>query len=536
MSEPGTLLSCLERAAASDEGVRFLDRSEERSVLYRDVLERARSVAGGLAAIGIEPGSRVAVAVPTGPEFYDAFFGVLAAGAVPLSLPLPPRFGSRRGFNEELRASVKAAGARLVLTDVAARLRRSGLADLTVVALGELPEGPPLLVDRDPDSIALVQLSSGTTGTPKPIPLTHRQLLANVRAIRDRILECYPAERGYEHGGVSWLPLYHDMGLVGAVLTALAHPAPLTLMKPEEFVARPARWLQAISRYRATISAAPHFAYELALERVRDDEMQGVDLSSWLLALDGAEPVTASTLERFYRRFRDYGLRREALTPVYGLAEASLAVTFSDPRTSFSYRSFDGAALVEKEEAVETAGGVEIVSSGKPVSGVDVEIADEGGERLPEGRVGRVLIRGPSVTSDGVDAEGFLDTGDRGFFWDGELYLCGRSRDLLILRGRNYAPEMIEDAVEGVSGLRAGAVAAVSLLGERGEGLCLLAERGFDLVPEDEERAIDEIRVLVVERCGVDPAVVFLDPGALPRTSSGKIRRQEAARLFAVLV
>jgi acyl-CoA synthetase (AMP-forming)/AMP-acid ligase II len=147
--------------------------------------------------------------------------------------------------------------------------------------------------------------------------------------------------------------------------------------------------------------------------------------------------------------------------------------------------------------------------------------------------VGRVLVRGPSVTSDGVDAEGFLDTGDRGFLCDGELYLCGRSRDLLILRGRNYAPEMIEEAVEGVSGLRAGAVAAVSLLGERGEGLCLLAERGFDLAPEDEERAIDEIRVLVVERCGVDPAVVFLDPGALPRTSSGKIRRQEAARLFA---
>ena len=530
MSEPGTLLSCLERAAASGEGVRFLDRSEETTVLYRDLLERARIVAGGLAAIGIEPGSPVAVAVPTGPSFYDAFFGVLAAGAAPLSLPLPPRFGSRRGFDDELRASVKAVGARLVLTDAVARFR---LSDLPVVALGELPEAPPRLIEGEPDSIALVQLSSGTTGAPKPIPLTHRQLLVNVRAIRDRILECYPKERGYEHGGVSWLPLYHDMGLVGAVLTALAHPAPLTLMKPEEFVARPARWLQAISRYRATISAAPHFAYELTVERVRDDELQGVDLSSWLLALDGAEPVTASTLERFYRRFRAYGLRREALTPVYGLAEASLAVTFSDPDRSFTCRSFDGAALVENGEAVETAGGVEIVSSGKPVPGVDVEIAGEDRERRPDGRVGRVLVRGPSVTSDGVDAEGFLDTGDRGFLCDGELYLCGRSRDLLILRGRNYAPEMIEEAVEGVSGLRAGAVAAVSLLGGRGEGLCLLAERGFDLAPEDEERAIDEIRARVVARCGVDPVVVFLDPGALPRTSSGKIRRQEAARLFA---
>jgi acyl-CoA synthetase (AMP-forming)/AMP-acid ligase II len=530
MTAPGTLLSCLERAAAAGGSVRFIDRSDERIVPYREVLERARAVAGGLAAMGIEPGSRVAVAVPTGPSFYDAFFGVLAAGAAPLSLPLPPRFGSRRGFDEEIRASVTAAGARLVLTDVAGRVR---LPDLDVVALGELPDARPRLVDGDPESLALVQLSSGTTGTPRPIPLTHRQLLTNVRAIQDRILACYPAERGHEHGGVSWLPLYHDMGLVGAVLTALAQPAPLALMKPEEFVARPARWLQAISRYRATVSAAPNFAYELAVERVRDEELQGVDLSSWLVALDGAEPVTASTLERFYRRFSAYGLRREALTPVYGLAEASLAVTFSDPDRAFIYRSFDAAALVENGEAVETAAGVEIVSSGKPVPGVDVAIADEGGARLAEGRVGRVLVRGPSVTSEGVDPDGFLDTGDRGFLREGGLYVCGRTRDLLILRGRNFSPEMIEEAVEGVPGLRAGAVAAVSIHGERGGGLCLLAERGFDVVCEDEARAEDEIRARVVERCGVDPKVVLLDPGSLPRTSSGKIRRQEAARLFA---
>jgi acyl-CoA synthetase (AMP-forming)/AMP-acid ligase II len=530
MSEPGTLLSCLERAARAGEVVRFLERSEERPVSYLDLLESARAVAGGLAAIGVEPGSRVAVAVPTGPEFYHAFFGVLAAGAVPLSLPLPPRFGSLRGFPSEIQASLKAAKARLVLTDTAPRLSLLGLSDPPVVALPDLPAKRALHVDLDPDALALVQLSSGTTGAPKPIPLTHRQLLANVRAIRERVLECYPAERGYEHGGVSWLPLYHDMGLVGAVLTALAHPAPLVLMKPEEFVARPARWLQAISRYRATISAAPHFAFELALEKVRDDELRDVDLSCWLLALDGAEPVTASTLSRFYHRFREYGLRREALTPVYGLAEASLAVTFSDPGAPFSSRSFDVDALLEDGRAVAKTAGLEIVSSGKPVPGVEIEIADEGGERLSEGRVGRVLVRGPSVTSEGVDAQGFLDTGDRGFFCEGELYLFGRSRDILVLRGRNYAPEWIEEALEGVPGLKAGAVAAVPRLGERGEGLLVLAERGFDLVAE---RAIDEIRMRVVERCGVDPVVVLLDPGALPRTSSGKIRRREAARLFA---
>ncbi len=518
MNEPRTLLSCLERAASRGEEVRFLDRSQEYIVSYREVLERAGAVAGGLAAMGIGPRSRVAVAVPTGPEFYHAFFGVLAAGAAPLSLPLAARFGSRRAFDDEMRASLKAAGAHLVLADVAGRVR---LADVDVALLGELPEARSRFIDGEPDSLALVQLSSGTTGAPRPIPLTHRQLLANVSAIRDRILERYPAA-SYAHGGVSWLPLYHDMGLVGAVLTAIAQPAPLTLIKPEEFVARPARWLQAISRHRATISAAPHFAYELAVEKIRDEELEGCDLSCWLLALDGAEPVTAPTLSRFYERFRAFGLREEALTPVYGLAEASLAVTFSDPGSPFTFRSFDGDALVERETAVE-GGELRLVSSGKPLPGMDVEIGDGAGVRLPEGRVGRIRIRGTSVTSEGVDGDGFLDTGDRGFFWGGDLYLCGRSRDLLILRGRNFAPEMVEDALAGVPGLRPGAVAAVS----NREGLFVLVERGFGLV------AIDDVRARVIERCGVDPLVLVLEPGALPRTSSGKIRRQEAARLFA---
>jgi acyl-CoA synthetase (AMP-forming)/AMP-acid ligase II len=518
MSDSRTLLACLERAAACGEGVRFLGRSEERWLSYRDILERARVVAGGLRELGVERGARVAVAAPTAPSFYDAFFGVLAAGASPLSLPLPPRFGGGHSFREELRASLEAAGVRLVLTDVPDRVR---IGDVPVVSLPELPDATPLLVESDPDSIALVQLSSGTTGTPKAVPLTHRQLLSNVRAIRDRIRESYPAE-SHAHGTVSWLPLYHDMGLVGAVLTSLAEPAPLALMKPEEFVARPARWLQAISRTRATISAAPHFAYDLALDKVRDEELEGVDLSSWLLALDGAEPVIASGLSRFYERFRAHGLRREALTPVYGLAEASLAVTFSDPRTPFTVRSFASEPLA-KGQAIESAEGVELVSSGRPLSGVRVEIADESGARLSSGRIGRVLVRGPSVTSEGLDPDEFLDTGDLGFFCADELYLCGRSRDLLILRGRNYSPEMIERALVGIPGIRS--VAAVSCQ----RGLCVLAERSPKL---DEPRAIEEIRTRVLDRCGVDPRVIFLRTGSLPRTSSGKIRRQEAARLF----
>jgi acyl-CoA synthetase (AMP-forming)/AMP-acid ligase II len=522
MSEPSTLLRCLDRAAASGEAVRFVERSRDRWLTYREILDRSRAVAGGLKELGVEPGARVGVAAPTGPSFYEAFFGVVAAGGAPISLPLPPRFGSGGVALDELGASLRAAGARLVLTDVEGRVR---LPDVGVLSLGEIPDATPHEVDRDADSLALVQLSSGTTGAPKPVPLTHRQILSNVRAIADRILESYPADR-HRHGGVSWLPLYHDMGLVGAALTAMAHPAPLALLKPEDFVGRPARWLQTLSRLGATVSAAPNFAYDLAVDRIRDDELEGVDLSRWLVALVGAEPVSATTLARFQERFRGYGLREEALTPVYGLAEASLAVTFSHPRAPFTSRKFDGRLLSEGR-AVEEPAGVGMVSAGTPLQGVEVEIADSDGARLPEARVGRVLVRGASVTSEGVDAEGLLDTGDLGFVHEGELYLSGRSRDLLILRGRNVSPDAIEDALTGIPGLRA--AAAVS----RGPELLLLVERSAALAMEEEKTIVDEIRTRALERCGVDPRVILLEAGALPRTSSGKIRRREAARLFA---
>ncbi len=266
------------------------------------------------------------------------------------------------------------------------------------------------------------------------------------------------------------------------------------------------------------------------------------NLSCWLLALDGAEAVTPETLERFYQRFRGCGLRREALTPVYGLAEASLAVTFSDPRSPFVWRSFERAALVEEARArtaPDGPDGLPLTSCGSPLPGVELRIADEDGNSLEEAKIGRVLIQGPSVAKGYLDREegedlvhdGFLDTGDRGFLLGGELYLCGRTKDLIILRGRNYAPEHIEQAVEGVPGTRPGGSAAVGILTREGEGLAILVERG----PEPTEaELVPALRARVAERCGVVPdRLVLLDPGALPRTSSGKIRRREAARLFA---
>lgn len=519
MIEPRTLPECLKRAAESRSGVHFVERTGGETFLsYAEIHERALEVAAGLRRVGITEGDRIAVATPTGPDFYDGFFGSVLAGAVPVSLPLPRRFGPTDDYLREVGAMLGSCGARLVLT---AERYRSLLAEIGT-ELGtwcprELPRAMSVGAAVSPDDLALVQFSSGTTAVPKAVALTHAQLLANVRAILDVFLSSYPEDDDFQHRGVSWLPLYHDMGLVGAVLTALVRPGPLVLMAPELFIARPARWLQAISRHRASVSAAPHFAYALCLERIKDDELDGVDLSSWRLALDGAEMVTPATLDRFFARFRHFGLREEALTPVYGLAEAGLAVTFSDPKHRFRARRFGGRTLV---------------SAGKPLPGFDVRIAGAG-----DNGVGRVQVRGPSIMSGYLGAkaetehalvEGWLETGDEGFLDGGELFLTGRNRSKLVLRGGNYAPEIFEHALEAIDGVHVGSVVATSVVTDRGEELVMLVESR--MASPDTARTIS---ATLSERTGFVPhRVVLVEPGTLPRTSSGKLRREEAVHRF----
>ena len=463
-------------------------------------------------------GDRVAVAIPTGIEFYDAFFGAVHAGAVPVSLPLPRRFGPVDDYLRATDGMLATSGARILLASERNRkLLSPAKTELGTRCAAELPRGTHARVEVSPDALGLVQFSSGTTDAPKAVALTHAHVIANVDAILGAFLSAYPEKDGFEHRGVSWLPLYHDMGLVGAFLTALVRPGPLALMSPELFVARPARWLQAISHHRASVSAAPHFAYAMCLDRIRDDELDGVDLSSWRLALDGAETVTPSTLERFYERYRRYGLREEALTPVYGLAEAGLAVTFSPPKSRFRVRTFDGRP---------------IVSAGEALPGFDVEIANPSADG-----VGRVLVRGPSImsgylgnaaASESALVDGWLDTGDEGFVEGGELYITGRDRDKVVLRGGNYAPEVFEEALDGVAGVRTGSVVATSVVTDGGEELVILAE-----AKSPQPDAAKSISAVLSERTGFVPhRVVLLDPGALPRTSSGKLRREEAARRF----
>ena len=544
---PETINDYLERAGRHPEGgLRFVDR-EERAVWFgwAEVRERAEAVAGGLAALGITPRDRVALVFPTGIEFFDGFFGALLAGAVPVPLYPPVRLGRMGEYLARTARMIEVSGARLVLAD--SRVKRI-LGEAIAVArpplgcrtVGELPKGEAPPARPAPTDLALVQFSSGTTVDPKPVALSHRALVAQTE-ILNGFWQDTPELR---HSGVSWLPLYHDMGLIGCVFPALSRDATLTLLGPELFVARPALWLRALSRYRGTISPAPNFAYSLCVTRVTDEEMEGADLSGWRTALNGAEPVAPSVLTAFCERFARWGFRAEALTPVYGLSEAALAVTFSDLDRPFSIARFDREELAHEGAARETPNGREIVSVGRPVPGFSLRVVDEDGHDLPAGRVGRVWISGPSLMDGYLGhpeatarafQDGWLDTGDLGFLHGGELYLTGRAKDAVILRGRNYAPDEIERAADAVPGVRSGCVVAASWLPEDapGEVLALFVEVSRQATPEEREALPQSCREAVLAATGLAvDRVVTLEPGTIPRTSSGKLRRGETLRLY----
>lgn len=551
---PRTLPDLLERAAAvTDRGVHLVDRHEREVFLsWHRLAAAARRTAGGLRAAGVRPGDRVALVHPTGRELLEGLFGAFHSGAVPVVLPPPARLGGGGEYPRRTAAMLRAAGARAVLAgrragpllDAAVAAADPELGRLEVDALAGAAAGPVEPHRPEPDELALVQFSSGTTADPRPAGLGHRAVLAQVEILNG----FWPEAEGLVHRGVSWLPLHHDMGLIGCLFPALERAGDLTLLPPELFVARPAAWLRAISRHRATISPAPNFAYGLCVERVRDEELDGVDLSSWRVALDGAEPVAAGTLRAFARRFRRWGFRPEALTPVYGLSEAALAVTFSAIARPFRSRRFERSSLAPGRvpRLADGADGRELVSLGRPVPGFRLEVRDaaSGGEPAPgparPGAVGRVWIQGPSLMEGylGRPAEtaralrdGWLDTGDLGFVRDGELYLTGRAKDVVILRGRNYGPEEIEAAACGVAGVRA--AAAVSRMPEDGhrEELVLLVEPARGTSPEEVRALPVPVREGVAAAVDLPPdRVVLLASGSLPRTSSGKLRRGEALR------
>jgi fatty-acyl-CoA synthase len=531
-----TLNEVLAAAAQNGPSLFFVNSKEvEQEVPMARVRERALSIAADLVARGVRKGDRVALVLPTCPEFVECFFGVLCAGAIPVPLYPPVRLGKLDEYHRRTAAMLQAADVTLVVSDE--RIRRflgvavqNAAPRLGCVTVSVLGGADAVEIDVAAEDVALIQFSSGTTHDPKPVALTHENLLYNLAAIAD-----YFADEGKPHPvGVTWLPLYHDMGLIGNLLSAFYLPAPLVLLPPELFVAEPAAWLRAISRHRGTISAAPNFAFSLCVNRIRDEELDGVDLSSWSLCLNGAEAVSAAVQRRFSERFGRWGFDASALTPCYGMAETSLAVTFKPVGTSFNILRVDAETLASG--GVIEPGGKELVSVGRPLAGVEVEIRDDHLRPLPSDRVGAIFVRGPSVMvgyfgrtdlTDQVLHDGWLDTGDLGFVHGGELFVCGRRKETVIIRGANHAPQDFEAALERLPGVRTGCAVAVGFApnGEDEEALAMLVETTADAPPS----LASDVATRVWERTSILPAhVELLAPGTLPRTSSGKLRRREA--------
>ena len=517
--------------------------TETETLTYGELLAAAREVAGGLRDGGIVPGRCVALMLPTGLEFLQSFYGILLAGAIPVPIYPPTRPGQIEDHLRRQAGILQNCEAAALISFDAARMVARILSGL-VPTLREVttPQAlraagcaaAPAADHRGHGSeIAFIQYTSGSTGDPKGVTLDHANLLANIRAW-GRAVALTPADVT-----VSWLPLYHDMGLIGAWLGSLYHACPLVLMSPLDFLARPERWLWAIHQHRGTVTAAPNFAFELCLRHLDPARLQGLDLGSLRYAANGAEPVAAGTLARFAAAFRPYGFRAEALAPVYGLAECSVGLAVSPPGRGPLLDRVRREALGAGEAlpaSADDSHALQLVACGRTLPGHEVRIVDESGRELPPRRVGRLEFRGPSATrgyyrnaeaTARLIRDGWLDSGDLAYLADGDIVITGRIKDMIIRGGRNLYPYELEVAVGGIPGVRRGCVAVfgVGAAGQGTEKLVVVAEsRETDEAARQE--LIRRINALGVDLLGAPPDdVVLAPPHAVLKTSSGKIRR-----------
>ncbi len=539
-----TLLAALEWHVAMHPDrlqVHLYAENGEEELSYLAVWRGAAGYASRLAERGLQPGQTVAIMLPTGRDYLFSFFGILMAGGIPVPLYPPARPAQ---IEEHLRRHAGILGncrAAMLVTipeaKAVALLLRAQVESLQQVLMpSDLAEGDSEFtpLPAGPGDIAFLQYTSGSTGNPKGVVLTHANLVANIRGMGKAV------QANSTDVFVSWLPLYHDMGLIGAWFAALYLGFPTVLMSPLAFLSHPSRWLWAIHRHRGTLSGGPNFSYELCLKRIRDEQLEGLDLACWRYAFNGAEPVNPETLAAFTRRFAPYGLPATAATPVYGLAEASVGLAFPAPGTHYRIDRIDRATFQNDGEARPASTGdasaLEVPCCGQVIAGHALRVVDSAGVEVADRREGRLQFQGPSATSGyyrnpeqtrKLFAGAWLDTGDLAYLADGELYLSGRAKDIIIRGGRNLYPYELEQAIGTLPGIRKGCVAVFGSPDPRTgtERVIVLAE-----TRETESGALEALR-RNINQCAVDliglPAddIVLAPPHAVLKTSSGKIRR-----------
>ena len=546
-----TLTSALEYAATGTTGYNFYDaKGNLRSTLpYRVLKQNARVSARRLLGLGLAIGDRIAIVADTTPEFIELFFACRYAGLIPFAMPLPVNLGSHAVYVQQLRGILEGSQANVALANAdyinflgeaaegLQRLRWVG----TPEQLEKLPAPDKTLQSNHPDETAYLQYTSGSTRTPRGVIITERAVMSNLQGIVRNGMGMHSGDRI-----ASWLPFYHDMGLVGMLMTPLVTQVSVDYLATRDFAIRPLQWLRLISRNRCTVAFSQPFGLKLCTLRVRDSDLKDLDLSCWRVAGIGAEMIRPDTLRDFAEKFAPTGFNINAFLPCYGLAESTLAVTFSNTGHGFQSLRVDAAALIDKKIAVRLqADGrkyTEFVNCGRPLPGHTVKVVDDAGQELPDLRVGSVLVHGTSImtgyfnspeeTKNALQPGNWLDTGDLGFLFEGNLYITGRRTDVIIVNGRNIRAQDVEELAEQQPEVRAREASAFSITDANDIMTIVLVIECRLTSVADRQSLTSRLQRLVYMAFGVNCLVELVSPHTLPRTSSGKLSRFAARKGF----
>ncbi|MFA7440823.1 MAG: fatty acyl-AMP ligase [Sphingomonadaceae bacterium] len=546
-----TLTDALDYAATGASGFNFHDARATlvRAYPYAELAADARRWAGKFIACGVRPGERVALIAETGADFAAAFFAALYAGVLPVPLPLPTSFGGRDTYIDQLRNQLRSCDPALVLGPEGLLPMFAAAADGLAEAMGwetfaAFPDTGAPLPAADPDAIAYLQYSSGSTRFPHGVAVTHRAVMANLSG------HALAMEMGKGDRGVSWLPWYHDMGLVGTMLSTMAAQMSVDFLATDDFARRPLSWLTLISRNPGnTLSYSPSFGYDICARRVstQTDVAGQFDLSRWRIAGNGADMIRPEVCQAFVDAFAPAGFQASAFTPSYGLAEATLAVSVAPMGQGIvcdlvEERQLAGAGAADTPaDPSQPVRYRAIVDCGVPLQGLTVVIRDEDGQPLPDRQIGRVTVKGegimqgyyqdPEATAACL-TEGWLDTGDMGYLIDGHIFIVGRAKDMIILNGKNHWPQDIEWAIEQLQGFKAGDIAAFAITTSSGEEAPAVLVQCRTSDPNERAALKESIRAKVRAITGMNCVVELVPPRTLPRTSSGKLSRVKARQLY----